>query len=227
MVSVCSCWTAAHAAEKTYAPFDPAMQVGAHYVIAAEKLHPTQFALGFREVRFKRDKFNGLSRAELTKALKKKDVPVVIGPGGVPFMADGHHTIRALLESNHADKTVYGTVIANWAGLSPDEFWRRMAADNYTNLTDERGQSGRDPGDLPTTLRAMKSDPYRGLGWAVMEAGGFDERKEVYFQEFRWADFFRTRVKWDDASDADFARAVREAVALAHGSDAAGLPGYR
>jgi hypothetical protein len=53
------------------------------------------------------------------------------------------------------------------------------------------------------------------------------EKKGVFFQEFRWADYFRDKVRWDDADDAAFADAVKAACTLAHAPAAAGLPGYR
>ncbi|HLP25853.1 MAG TPA: ParB/Srx family N-terminal domain-containing protein [Acidobacteriota bacterium] len=112
------------------APFRADMAAGDAYAIDARRLHPTQFALGWREVVAKRKKIDAKDVVALDAYLRDKDVPVVIGPGGVPFMTDGHHTIRALLESKHADKTVYGHVFANWSALAPDEFWARMRASN-------------------------------------------------------------------------------------------------
>ncbi len=208
-----------------YAPLSADMAAGTRYLVSAEVLHPTQFSLGFREVRHKQAKFDRMTPTKAVVELKEKNVPVVIGPGGVFYMTDGHHTIRALLESQQAAKHVYGTVIANWRDLPVDEFWRRMVASNYANLQDAAGHQ-RPAVELPATLRAMASDVYRGLAWAVMKRDGFAERKDVYFQEFRWADFFRPRVRWDDANDAEFARAVEEAVRLAQSPEAAGLPGY-
>jgi hypothetical protein len=73
----------------------------------------------------------------------------------------------------------------------------------------------------------MQRDAWRGLAWGVMEAGGFTEKKGVYFQEFRWADYFRDKVEWDDRDDAAFARAVQAAGALAREAGAASLPGYQ
>ncbi|MBI2513155.1 MAG: phytase [Opitutae bacterium] len=60
-----------------------------------------------------------------------------------------------------------------------------------------------------------------------MEAGAFTELKGVFFQEFRWADFLRARVEWDDANQADFQRALAEAKKIAATPVAAALPGYR
>lgn len=217
---------AALRAAPAYAPFRADMQAGAACTIDARALHPTQAALGWREVLFKRAKLDAKDAAALAAYLQDKDVPIVVGPGGVPFMSDGHHTIRALLESKHADKTVYGHVFANWSTLAPAEFWARMQASNYTYLKDAAGRALA-PEHLPASLEAMQPDPWRGLAWALMEAGAFTELKGVFFQEFRWADFLRERVKWDDANEADFQRALAEAKALAAAPAAAALPGWK
>jgi hypothetical protein len=49
----------------------------------------------------------------------------------------------------------------------------------------------------------------------------------VLFQEFRWAEYFRDKVRWDDADDGAFAKAVTAACILARDPAAAALPGYR
>lgn len=216
---------AAHEAGEAHRPFRADLPAGAAYALDARKLHPTQFSHGWREVVHKQAMMDAMSVAKLKAYLVNKDVPVVIGPGGVPYMTDGHHTLRSLIESKHADKTAYGHILANWADLPPEQFWQRMRANNFTCLKDAQGRE-QSPSALPTSLTAMQRDPYRGLAWGVMEAGGFRERKGVFFQEFRWADFFRDKVSWDDADDAAFAAAVAEAAVLARQPAAAGLPGY-
>jgi 3-phytase len=60
-----------------------------------------------------------------------------------------------------------------------------------------------------------------------MKAGGFDERKDVFFQEFRWADYFRGKISWDDRDDKAFKDAVKAAGQAAQLPAAADLPGYR
>ncbi len=214
-------------AQETYVPFRADLPAGAAYMLDARQLHPTQFALGWREVVAKKKLIEGKTPAELVAYLKDKDVPVIIGPGGVPYMTDGHHTLRSLIESSAPDKTAYGHILANWSALAPEEFWARMVANNYAYLKDAAGRGPQPPSALPADLRGMQSDPWRGLAWGVMKAGGFDEKKKVFFQEFRWADYFRDKVSWDEADDVAFARAVREACVLAGRPDCADLPGYR
>lgn len=218
-------WISVRAAE-SFTPFRPDLAAGAAYTIDATALHPTQFCVGRREIDYKRAKFDRMSAAQLKAYLVEKDVPVVIGPGGVPYLTDGHHTISALLECRQPDKTVYGHILANWPNLTPAVFWDRMRARHYTYLRDQGLE--RTPADLPASLLQLKDDPYRSLGWALMHAGGFREIKPpaIFFQEFYWADFMRDKIKWDDRDDADFQRAVTEALALAHSPAAAQLPGY-
>jgi hypothetical protein len=213
--------------EDIYVPFSADLPAGAAYTIEVHALHPTQLALGWREVVAKKKLIEGKSPAELTAYLKEKDVPVVIGPGGVPYMTDGHHTLRALLESRVADKIAYGHILANWASVPAEEFWARMQAKNYVYLKDAAGRGPRPASTLPTSLTGMQRDAYRGLGWGVMKAGGFDERKDIFFQEFIWGDRFRGKIEWDDQDDAAFARAVKEACVLARTAAFADLPGYK
>lgn len=213
-------------AAENYVPFRPDLPAGAAYSIDAGQLHPTQLCLGWREVVYKRALIEAKTPAELTAYLQDKDVPVIIGPGGVPYLSDGHHTMRALLESSVADKTTYGHIVANWSGLAPGVFWEKMAAGNYSYLKDANG-APQPPSALPASLRDLQLDPYRGLAWAVLRAGGFHEQKKTFFQEFRWADYFRDQVRWDDRDDEAFDDAVKAAMLLAQAPAAAALPGYR
>jgi hypothetical protein len=213
-------------AQETYAPFRADLPAGAAYSIDARQLHPTQFSHGWREVVYKQHKIDAMSPAEVTAYLKDKNVPVVIGPGGIPYMTDGHHTLRSLIESKAPDKTAYGYIFANWSDLDVPAFWARMAANNCTYLKDATGRP-QPPAALPATLVAMQRDPYRGLAWGVLNAGGFTERKDVFFQEFRWADYFRDKLSWNDTDDEAFDDAIKAACILAQSPAAAGLPGYR
>lgn len=218
-------WSCVLRAAGEYQPFRADLAAGSAYSIDARKLHPTQFSLGLREVAAKTAVIDAKDAAALEAYLKKKDVPVVIGPGGVPYLTDGHHTLRALIESRQADKTAFGHVLANWSELDATTFWARMAERRFVYLKDREGRPA-EAASLPETLLKMQHNPWRGLAWAVMVAGGFEEKKGRFFQEFAWADYFRDRVKWDEEDDADFKRAVGVAVELAHAKEAAGLPGW-
>lgn len=227
LLLVCGCLLPGLSLAATdHVPFRPDLPAGTAYMIDARALHPTQFSHGWREVIHKQAKMDAMSAVELQAYLIKKDVPIVIGPGGVPYMTDGHHTLRSLLESTQPDKTAYGHVLQNWSDLKPDEFWTRMRANNCAYLKDAQGRP-QPVSALPASLLAMQRDPYRSLAWGVLEAHGFRERKGVFFQEFRWADFFRDKIAWDDADEDAFDDAVKAACVLAQSPAAAHLPGYR
>jgi hypothetical protein len=143
---------------ETYVPFRPDLPLGAACQLSAEKLHPTQLSLGWREGVAKKAAIEAKDPAALEAYLKDKDVPIVIGPGGVPYLTDGHHTLRALLESSVADKTAYGHVLANWSALEPAEFWRRMQDNNYVYLKNAAGQA-QPPGARRPRCAACSSIP--------------------------------------------------------------------
>ena len=78
------------------------------------------------------------------------------------------------------------------------------------------------PERLPQHVKDMGDDIYRSLSGAVRNAGGYG-KTEVPFAEFKWADFFRSRITRSLAMK-DFDSAVKQAMRLAVGSDAAALP---
>ena len=168
---------------------------------------------------------NGMSQEQVAANVRTNPPQVIIGPGGVAYLTDAHHTMRAILDSKHADKRVCGVIVQNWSDLSEDAFWARMQATHNVYLRD--GQDQRiTPAQLPASLRDSQSDPYRGLTWMVGSRGGFTARSDVFFQEFYWGEYFRKHIRWNDADDAEFEDAVQRALKLAHEPDASKLPGY-
>lgn len=183
---------------------------------------PTQFAVGFIEVREKSAKLEGMTQREFEKYLRKHPSPIVIGPGGALFITDGHHLGRAMFEIGR--DRMLGQVIANFSDLGTDEFWRRMDERHWVYPFDENGQGPLDPRSLPTRLADLRDDIYRSLAGAVRDAGGY-RKSEVYFADNMWANFFRPRLKLDGTIE-DFRRAVPAAVRLARSPEAADMPGY-
>jgi len=151
-----------------------------------------------KEVEHKKDKVDGKSPAKLTKYLADHVVPVVIGPDGVPYMTDHHHTCLALLESGRVTD-VPAKVIANWSGLSASEFWKKMQADHYCWLKNAQGQSI-SPAQLPATVRRLTDDPWRAVVWKLEHLDVL-QKKSVYFYEFHWADFLQEHVDADPSKD--------------------------
>jgi hypothetical protein len=206
-------------------PYAPDMRAGDHFMIDAERLHPTQPSLSFREVDWRTGILNGMSQEQVAANVRTNPPQVIIGPGGVAYLTDAHHTMRAILDSKHADKRVCGVIVQNWSDLSEDAFWARMQATHNVYLRD--GQDQRiTPAQLPASLRDSQSDPYRGLTWMVGSRGGFTARSDVFFQEFYWGEYFRKHIRWNDADEAEFEDAVQRALKLAHEPDASELPGY-
>ena len=224
-LAIAGAWFFPRAAANEFPPFSASMVAGDHFTIDANKLHPTQMTVSFREVAHKVKVLQKMSQANMISLLKQKALPVVIGPGGTAYIADGHHAARALIDSAIVDKSAYCQVIANWSQMQPAEFWEKMRQSNYVHLVDSL-ENSIDPAALPNSLRECSNSPYRGLVWAVEQAGGITERDDLYFQEFAWVIYFRPLIQWDDADNADFKRAVKEAMKLAHDPAAANLPGY-
>jgi hypothetical protein len=79
--------------------------------------------------------------------------------------------------------------------------------------------------EMPRTLAELQDDPFRSLSWAVKKAGGFAKDKTP-FSEFRWADFFRSRIPLELVRR-DFAFAQALAMHVAHSIEASALPGWR
>lgn len=208
-----------------YPPFSPNMRKGELFLIPANALHPTQLMIGFREVENKVLAFNQMSADKLAAELQDTNSVMIIGPGGIPYLADGHHAVRALLESNQPNKNVYGIVVENWSDMTPADFWKQMTERGDAYLFDSE-HNPIDPATLPQTVTDCINDPYRDLAAAVCHAGGFAKDLKVFYQEFIWAHYFRPLVKWDNSNDADYARAVSEAARLAHEPAASALPGY-
>ena len=191
--------------------------------VALTSLHPTQGAVGMREAGVKRAEV--LERASdpkrLDKFLAKHAIPVVVGPNGLLYLIDHHHLGLALWQAQVAE--VYVSIEDDLSSLTIVEFWKRMEAEGKVHAFDQTGRKI-DPSELPDNLGALKDDPYRDLAGSVRDAGGFDKTKAP-FSEFSWADFFRARVAAGLIAS-DYDAAVRQGMVLAHGAEAAALPGF-
>ena len=196
-----------------------ASKVGDQCVVDVKVLHPTQLAVGMLEVERKAKDIREKTKAKREAYLRKKAVPVVIGPAGTLYLVDHHHLVRALMVDG-IDRT-YAVVRGNL--VSSADFWGAMKAKGWVFLCDENGRGPRDPSTLPTSVADMKDDPYRSLASRVEDEGGIDkDQKNALFLEFAWANFFRPRVQ----IGSDFEAAVASAKTLAKSPEACGLPGY-
>ena len=204
--------------------FRPELPTGTLCRIEVALLHPTQFAVGAKEAEMRAGRVGTMKPDKLERYLRGKIAPVVVGPGGVPYLLDHHH-LALLLTKTGASRTMYANIRENWRELSGPEFWTRMKERNWAWLFDENGRGPLDPAQLPPSMAGLRDDPFRSLAWAVRQQDGYRD-SGVLFADFRWADFFRSRVKIPPGPDG-FDRAVAEALKLARTPAAKDLPGYR
>lgn len=203
--------------------FSSSVSVWASDVVRAaiKDLHPTQLSVGMLEVKRKAKKIADFSSSERDAFLAKNPVPVVIGPSGDSFIIDHHHLSRAVLEAGH--KHVYINKVDDYSAMSEVEFWETMKQKGYVYLFDDNDKPIT-PNQIPNSIQDMKDDPYRSLAGAVRECGGYT-KDMTPFAEFKWASFFRTRLKFENSSKG-LKKILPQAVELAQGKEAVGLPGY-
>ncbi|HAR43265.1 MAG TPA: hypothetical protein DCS07_11665 [Bdellovibrionales bacterium] len=189
------------------------------------ELRPTQFVVGMKEVEIRKAKLQKLKTDEsaLKKYMKSNRARVVVGPGEELYIIDGHHFGRMLDDAGY--NQIYIEIERNWSDHTQEEFWQKMKKKNWVYLKDESGRL-RSVQELPEKLSQLADDPYRSLAWLVRKAGGY-EALETPFQEFYWADFYRTRIPaFDGNNRIAFDQAFDRALVLSKSSDAAGLPGH-
>jgi hypothetical protein len=186
------------------------------------ELRPTQFAVGMFEVEKKIKKLRGFKDKELQEYLDAHPVPVVLCRNGDAHIIDHHHLVRACLEADV--EKVLTEVVADFSHLGDKEFWAEMGRKKWLHLYDQFGNGPHDPTLLPMTVRGLADDQFRSLAWAIREAGGYDKSPEP-FCEFKWADFFRKKVKVE-RTELGFKEAVGQALKLASSQEASHLPGF-
>lgn len=227
---------------------------GEIYKLRIGDLSPTQFAVGLAEIEVRAARMRSKYKknpGKLHDYLRVRPVPVVIRKKKY-YLVDHHHLARGLYEAVHPelgdDVCVYVEVLANGSSLDTAFFWKQMHARNQVYLFDRDGGGPRPPDKLPGHIRDLASDPYRSLAWIVRDHHGY-LKNDAPFSEFKWANFFRTRILldqhlMDSKADADsFLYSVDkdgevrltddgkdvldEAMFLASSPEARGLPGYR
>ena len=123
---------------------------------------------------------------------------VVIGPGGQPYLTDGHHTLTSFWEApgGGAETRVRLRVTGNLSSLAPDAFWREMQDRGWTWL---RGADGNPvaPDKLPTGLglKQFADDQYRGVLYFARDVGYRQDDDSPAFQEFYWGQWLRGQTQ--------------------------------
>jgi len=143
---------------------------------------------------------------------------------------DHHHETRAAWQAGLDHVYAYSAVDKKEQErldkMADAEFWAEMKRRGWFYDKDQFGDGPRSPDQLPEDTRGHADDPFRSLAGAVRNRGGYD-KSATPFAEFEWANFLRKRLKTYPRGDADFEKAVKEALALARSPEAKGLPGYK
>lgn len=227
---------------------------GQYYQLSISKFSPTQNAVGLDEVKVKTKKIAGKKKKSLKEYLYVRPVPVIIGLGSF-FLIDHHHLLRSLWEAageknasgmTRKDARAVVQVVENWQFItSPKRFWKAMDKNHWVYPYDLGGGGPINISKLEQHIKDLSNDPFRSLAWYVRnQFGYFKDAANPIFAEFKWANFFRTRVQVsEDLLDPKsgvtlekvllekFDKEVRDdiigyAVALARSSEASSLPGY-
>lgn len=189
--------------------------------VAIRDLHPTQITVGFREVLQKRKEWRQHDKRARGEILMRHMVPVLIGPKERYYVTDHHHLVRALHDEGVEEILV--NAIGDLRNIHADLFWIYLDHQNWCHPYDDDG-SRRDFASIPSSISALKDDPFRSLAGEVRRSGGF-AKEATPFIEFVWADFLRRRIKRKEV-EKDFAAALAKGLKLARSKKADYLPGW-
>jgi hypothetical protein len=189
--------------------------------VAIAELRPTQITVGYREVRQKRMAWReravaGPHGEKAAEYLGQHMIPVIVGPKGRRYILDHHHLCLALHEEGVRDILV--NVLADLSGLTKSSFWVYMDNRGWCHPYGVEGKREHFD-EIPVNVAKMADDPYRSLAGELRRMGGF-AKDTTPFSEFIWR---RVKVK---LIAEDFEAALKKAMTLAAGKDAAYLPGW-
>lgn len=208
------------------------------------ELHPTQNAVGMDEVNEKKEKIKKKSSSALVDYLLERTIPIVIGNGNQYYLIDHHHLAISLwLAKGDVDVPVW--VERNWSPIKGHRFWKAMVTHNWVYPFDGLGAGPLNPTTLKSHVKDLENDLYRSLSWVIRQDFGYiKDPSNPIFAEFKWGNFFRTRVIFDEQltceercmemtladiekTDPDeYKEKIAYAWHLARSPDAAGLPGF-
>ena len=202
--------------------FSPQLSDGETCRVAPDTLHPTQFCVGLEEVRWRAAKLRRMDRGERHEYLSEREAPLVIGPGGRPYIIDRHHLARAIMDAAPTHR-LHGHIVAVWSDLDLATFWERMDAREWVWRYDADGRGPRSPEDIPDSIQALGDDYYRSLAWAIRERDAV-RKTMIPFAEFRWALWLREVLPHPTGY---FEADVAACLVLARENAAQDLPGWR
>ena len=190
-------------------------------MIAVADLRPTQMTIGLKEVARKRQEWASMGKKKRRAAMAEVLFPAVIGPGKAYYILDHHHTAVALVKE-HAHEVQVG-VVKDLSALEPDDFWIYLDHLSWVHPYDQKGKR-RPFKQMPSSLQALRDDPYRSLAGEVRDLGGF-AKSNAPFLEFLWTNYFRANVRAESVR-AHYAKALKRAMRLAHAAKTQYLPGW-
>lgn len=119
---------------------------------------------------------------------------VVVGPKGVLYLTDGHHTMTVLneLADGGSSLPVWVRVVANYSDAADmTDFWSRMDQAGFVWLRDAQNNPI-DPSVLPEQvgLTNLQDDNYRSLVYLTRDLG-YSNEQVPEFAEFLWGSWLR------------------------------------
>jgi len=127
-----------------------------------------------------------------TSAMKS----AVVGPRGVLYLTDGHHTLTSFWEAPNgggADVKVPVLMKGNFMTQNNATFWRGMRTNKmvWLKLPDGRAIT---PAELPQQLglsNGLQDDPYRALIYFTRDVGYKQPKDSTEFLEFYWSEWLQ------------------------------------
>jgi hypothetical protein len=189
--------------------------------VAVTDLRPTQMTVGFREIERKQQEWAAMGKKKRRAAMAEVLFPAVIGPRKAYFILDHHHSAVALAHEK-AEEVEVG-VVRDLSALAAADFWIYLDHLSWVHPYDQHGKR-RSFNSMPSSLAALRDDPYRSLAGEVRDLGGF-AKSDTPFLEFLWTNYFRAHVRADWVR-AHYGKALKRALRLAQSSKTRYLPGW-
>jgi hypothetical protein len=154
-------------------------------------LHPAQECAGYAAVKRKLVK-NYDTKEKAQKTMNNSVLPFVLGPNGVPYLIDAHHTTSALHASGFHNVQVTLKKVCDWSDMDHRSFYSNMMDANFmmplmAKVSQSSGANElpvRIPLDrvaevIPSTISELKDDPWRSLGALVRKVKDTRECKAL------------------------------------------------
>ena len=200
-------------AAKAQPACEPTMPKGSVCSCKLADLHPTQMSIGVLHVKdLEEDGFQKLAKCV---AKDEKHAMIVFGPAGAPYIVDGHHHARAMMDLDAEGPTTCEIAdVPTAAPISPAAFWTSMEQRHFARL---EGRDGvQHPGVYPPDkLTDLENDPFRSLSSWIEDRCHVKLKGD--YADFKLADLLRKNPKAiAPRSDSDEEQASMEGLAFLH-----------